>query len=377
MKSLSRLLKGFVRGFLRYPINFARRTLIRWSWRWLVGVVMAFVIGGGVVNFALPQNHKLVADIQKYEKQDLGLIANLYFDFANKFIRLLDHRNTLETVKGQLDGVTSEAGQKLEETDVSAPGLPNLPSLPTVPGLGANQPETQQAGGGQSGQPGAVSQGELIDHLIATPTTGEEFNFSYYAVLGNSQLDPSTFPTAGEIQYSPLDDYGRTRTARGSLTFANVEASYGKREKFSSSSNPSGWGFQYKATIDWKDPDTGETGSYNGFFYNRSHLIADSLGGSANRDNLVTGTRPQNVGGGNHKGGMRYGEIKAKEYLEQNQEATLYYEAEPVYAEAELIPRAVVVRMLSSDGSIDETVLVYNNAYNHTINYKTGVAKVN
>lgn len=41
--------------------------------------------------------------------------------------------------------------------------------------------------------------------------------------------------------------------------------------------------------------------SYVGDFWNRSHLIADSLGGDALRVNAVTGTRTQNVGGRDQK----------------------------------------------------------------------------
>ena len=46
--------------------------------------------------------------------------------------------------------------------------------------------------------------------------------------------------------------------------------------------------------------------SYKGYFWNRSHLIADSLGGLPEENNLIAGTRAQNVGDNHAPGGMAY-----------------------------------------------------------------------
>lgn len=94
--------------------------------------------------------------------------------------------------------------------------------------------------------------------------------------------------------------------------------------------------------------------AYEGDFWNRSPLIADSLGGDALMVNAITGSRTQNVGGRDQKGFMRYTEQKAQEWLEANRDSYLYDEAAPVYQGDELVPRAVVVSMQSSDKSIDE-----------------------
>ena len=192
---------------------------------------------------------------------------------------------------------------------------------------------------------------------------------NYYTVDGKSGINQSDFPEAGKIQYGELDKLGRTTEAKGSLTFKNVEGSYGVRQKFSKDADPSGWGVQDKVKIPYSNGK-----HYKGFFWNRSHLIGDALGGDAIRQNVVTGTRTQNVGE-DAKGGMRYSEIKAQEWLEANHDGTLYYGAKPVYEGNELVPRTVIVSMLSSDGTIDEKVIVFNSANGFEINYADGTFK--
>lgn len=192
---------------------------------------------------------------------------------------------------------------------------------------------------------------------------------NYYTVVGKSGINPSDFPKAGKIQYGELDKLGRTTEAKGSLTFKNVEGSYGVRQKFSKDADPSGWGVQDKVKIPYSNGK-----QYKGYFWNRSHLIGDALGGDAIRQNVVTGTRTQNVGE-DAKGGMRYSEIKAQEWLEANHDGTLYYGAKPVYEGNELVPRYVEVSMKSSDGTIDEKVIVFNSANGFEINYADGTFK--
>lgn len=200
----------------------------------------------------------------------------------------------------------------------------------------------------------------------------------YYRPLGKSNINISEFPEKAQISYGAFDNLGRTTTAKGSLTFDNVKGSYNVRQQFTEADKPSGWiGNETEVVngktkvktyqIDWLNGK-----SYKGVMWNKSHLIADSLGGEAKTENIITGTRPQNVGGYNQKGGMRYAEAKAKKYLESNQNAILYYEVIPVYKDNEPLPRAVVVKMLSSDKSIDEAVMVYNTANGYTVDYQNG-----
>lgn len=190
----------------------------------------------------------------------------------------------------------------------------------------------------------------------------------YYAVVGASDIDTNSFPEVGSIRYGELDHLGRTTEAKGSLTFENVAASYGVRQHFSKDADPSGWGIQEKIKIPYSNGK-----QYKGYFWNRSHLIGDALGGDAIRQNVITGTRTQNVGEGS--GGMRYSEAKAQKWLEENHEGVLYYGAKPIYEGNELVPRYVEVSMKSSDGSIDEKVIVFNTANGFEINYADGSFK--
>lgn len=200
---------------------------------------------------------------------------------------------------------------------------------------------------------------------------------NYYEIVGISHINPAQFPEQGMISYSPLDDKGRTQIVKGTITHKNVINSakstplrYNGTEldvNFSGKDdNPSGWpqGKNEKVSIPWLYGR-----SYNGYMFNKSHLIADSLGGDAIAANAITGTRTQNVGGPDQKGGMRYIEIKVTEYLKNNKNGIVYYSAEPIYNENESIPRKVVVKALSDDKSIDEEVVIYNYANGWIINY--------
>lgn len=173
-----------------------------------------------------------------------------------------------------------------------------------------------------------------------------------------------------------------------------IDMSAGSREKWENDYNPSGWfSYQFKADgraateNDYKHsprqvkriPNNQEVSIVlsngkvrHGYLFDRSHLIADSLGGRPYRNNLITGTRTQNVGNNDRKGGMQYIENKVLTYINQNPSVHVYYKAEPVYVGTELVPRYVVVSALSSDGVIDEKVRVFNTANGFTIDYQNG-----
>jgi DNA-entry nuclease len=151
-----------------------------------------------------------------------------------------------------------------------------------------------------------------------------------------------------------------------------------------------GWRAKFDSDVDeiagWKNPTTGKSNNrestialvgktkvYHGYFYNRSHLVADSLGGAPSKKNLITGTRMQNVGDNSaHPGGMAYAESKVRSYMKQHQNVTTAYYVQPVYQGDEIVPRGVTIDMRSSDNHIDEHVIVWNYANGHTIDYHTG-----
>lgn len=112
---------------------------------------------------------------------------------------------------------------------------------------------------------------------------------------------------------------------------------------------------------------------YNGYLFNRSHLVAKSLGGQNRIENLVCGTRTQNVGDNTGQdGGMAHTEVLARDWLDAHPGGTVWYCATPVYMGSELLPRSVIVDVRSSDGTLDQEVEVYNTAYGFTIDYATG-----
>lgn len=98
--------------------------------------------------------------------------------------------------------------------------------------------------------------------------------------------------------YSKLDSMGRTKRVVGNINYKLVRDSAGWREDIPESEDPSGWPRNNK--IIKIKLYNGRT--YRGYGWNRSHLIADSLGGKAIRRNLITGTRMQNVGANDGKG---------------------------------------------------------------------------
>ena len=193
----------------------------------------------------------------------------------------------------------------------------------------------------------------------------------YYKVNGSAATSYDV-PANGGITYNGLDELGRTTWAAGIIAKQmRTDAKAAGRQSFDASCDKiSGWGHNAETVI----ASANGTKSYNGWFYNRSHLIADSLGGAAAPENLVTGTRCQNVGNSDNKGGMAYTEELVRAYLD-NSGSWVYYAATPVYEGDELVPRSVIVDVLSDDGSIDIQVEVFNVAKGHVIDYATGEFK--
>ena len=201
--------------------------------------------------------------------------------------------------------------------------------------------------------------------------TGSDYDESkfpdMYEVLGKAEIDESKFSTTYSYSHDDLD---RTTTAYGLVNYKAVMDSKGWRADFEPNSEPSGWFIGKKSNnkkVSVKLP-TGKI--YNGYFYNRSHLIADSLGGRSYKYNVVTGTRQQNVGN-NGNGGMQYIEKKVVDYVEKPKN-NVYYSVEPYYEGNELVSRYVIVNAKSDDGVINEKVKVFNNSSGYEINYSDG-----
>lgn len=207
----------------------------------------------------------------------------------------------------------------------------------------------------------------------------------YYRQLGVSNIDTSVFPAEGQIEYSALDEFGRSGVARGTITYDMYKRSVGSEQKFTNADNPSGFDTVIKVKnkdkkVNWnkvygqQKMEDYDGKVYSGWFYNRSHLIGDALGGDEMRENVVTGTRFQNVGSRSNDGGMRYPESTVENYFKTNGSSAgiVWYEAIPNYSGNEIVPRSVTVNFKSSDGKLDESVLVSNSVKGFTLDYNTG-----
>lgn len=197
---------------------------------------------------------------------------------------------------------------------------------------------------------------------------------NYYCVYGEAVIEHDNIGD-GEYKYGDLDSLGRATYAVGKITVQSFSDELGE-EREQNLPNPVGYKGNNKQTVfELYNGDTTKT-----YFYNRSHLIADSLGGQPILENLVTGTRMQNVGTNNKAssgyGGMAYSEDKVRSYLstalKENRNVSVYYATRPVYNGDELLPRSVYVDVKSDDNVINEHIEVFNAAKNYTINYTDG-----
>ena len=204
----------------------------------------------------------------------------------------------------------------------------------------------------------------------------------YVAVSGKANFDGVTIPAAGEIVYAQPDQLGRSGQAVGVITKALRDQ--GSARERDMPDTITGWpSHNPKVSINLTDQATcglpkserPKNTCYSGYLFNKSHLIAKSLGGEDIAENMVTGTRTQNVGRNQPAGGMAYTETEARDWLDKNPSGTVTYVATPVYQGDELLPRVVTVDIRTSDGSIDQHVIVFNTANGFDIDYANGGVK--
>lgn len=148
------------------------------------------------------------------------------------------------------------------------------------------------------------------------------------------------------------------------LNHTSITRQYGNQQSFTK--NTAGYTKNEEVFIENPKYPT-----YEGWFWNRSHLIADSLGGPSEPYNAITGTRPQNVGARDNQGGMRLPESRAYDYIYDNPKKTLLYDVVPLYFDTnDLVPYAVQVTLYNGD--IKERYITLNIAYGYQIDYKSG-----
>ena len=190
---------------------------------------------------------------------------------------------------------------------------------------------------------------------------------NYYTVVGPAHI--AERPDVGEIRYASLDALGRAGRVVACVDARLAEEGANRERQSTSGITPSGWGHNEKVDIELPGG-----GTYHGYLWNRSHLLAKSLGGLEIQENLVCGTRMQNVGANRKgsEGGMAYPETLVRNWLGNNPSGFVYYSATPCYRGVDLVCQSVVVDILSSDDTLDCEVVVYNAAKGYAINYADG-----
>lgn len=188
----------------------------------------------------------------------------------------------------------------------------------------------------------------------------------YYYSAGRARLDDG--PVArGRIIYPKPDRLGRTGRVVADVTAQTAAEGRARDRSDMEAIRPSGWPAHNPLVL----IRVGDNLVYRGRLFNRSHLVAKSLGGENRAENMITGTRTQNVGVNDQRrpGGMQYTEMKAASWLASHPDGDVRYDATPLYRGDEPIPRGVAVDVRSSDGTIDEHVTVANTAAGIPVDY--------
>ena len=198
------------------------------------------------------------------------------------------------------------------------------------------------------------------------PTTWNEALYPDMYRIDGPAIIPRNDLAPSDIRYE-YDRDSKTQRASALLSYENYE--YGQRERESLSDiEPIGWPDRNGEA----DVTFANGTDYHGWFWNRSHLIAHALGGDDEEYNLITGTRAQNVGKNDMRGGIQYVEQLVSDYLQNHPDGTVYYFVTPVYLDGENIPRSVFVDARSDDASINIHMEVYNAMPGYTIDYVDG-----
>ena len=189
---------------------------------------------------------------------------------------------------------------------------------------------------------------------------------NFYSIIGRADfqyLDQNSVNITET--YGDLDSLGRPTYVYTKLTPKDYEVERGIPRK-EIKVDPVGW-IKPNPKVQLTLGDN----SYKGYLYNRSHLLADSLGGEPIKENLITGTRLQNVGWNKagQEGGMGYGETISRDWLSKHSEGYLLYEVWCHYNGDDLISDYQIVNILTSDGLIDQQIKVFNGTGSVSVEY--------
>lgn len=259
----------------------------------------------------------------------------------------------LETAKSELDKALATA------TATSAPA-----TTPTTPsGISTEAP---------------VTTGNIFQEATELNVDPLKRTNDYYQSLGAAQISEKCLSSTGFNYTGLINSAGQVGTACGLIEVKDFEKNL-KTDRQDIKVDPAGYQGKKLAFYNGKITKDGKLSTTTTWVYNRSHLIADSLGGNPNLENLITGTVGQNVG--NNKGGMQYLEMKVYNFMKDQVDGKrpacpVNYEVTPHYLNtSDKLPRLVEVNAKSCDGTIDERVVTFNDQAGLDINYSTGDVK--
>lgn len=155
------------------------------------------------------------------------------------------------------------------------------------------------------------------------------------------------------LHFSDLDELGRPGVAVATLSKDTIRSSKGRP-----SIKVDPVGYKQKQYVNAKGKKF--------WLYNRSHLIAYTFwnGEIDIAENLVTGTEYFN------QVLMTEYEDLVRDTIKNGQK--VMYRVTPNYRDRELLPRSLTMEMLSEDGSLNQTVTIFNIQDGISINYETG-----
>ena len=368
MNKVYKMIKRRLKKILRFFTRGTRSRTQRWLIIYLIGLLPSnYITTALTTSSSLVDPHQIVQVMQKTDAlSSIGGIVNVA---TGGFFRPIV--NGVANIAGH---VSESIGQSLNLNGMIETG--NRWVEGSKEWFEAGSKLSVSAGNGDNSN--ASNQNNSSNRDLLSKWGYNEYNATnYYMVdgLASQQRDfygaEDMFARAGSeglFEYGEGDDLGRTTSATAIVTWESISKSAGTREKFEKGSDPSGWP-KHNPKVEIK-MSNGKI--YHGYAWNRSHLIADSLGGRAFRWNLITGTRMQNVGANDQKGGMQYIEKKVIDHLKFHQNDRVFYKAIPHYVDNELVPRVVEVLAYSESGTLDERVYTYNILPEYKINYMTG-----
>lgn len=191
-----------------------------------------------------------------------------------------------------------------------------------------------------------IDSGEAYVELGSSGFSAADWS-SYNNIIDSGRVNPSL-----HYQLSPLDELGRPVEAYALLT---PDVYRGSKNRPSITVNPPGWKN--------RQLNNGQS------LLNRSHLLAFAFikADVDVKENLVSGLEDFNQ---SKDFGMQRAEKEVEVAVKSGH--NVLYHVKTVYLGNELLPRGVLMRYQTEDGSLDKTVFVGNVMNGVTIDYQTG-----